>query len=64
MAINYSHTEIPDYHIRIGIKDGEVVEMDWAEMFKHEKAFRSKEETVKRVTLYLTQAKKRIKIKK
>ena len=62
--MNYSQTEIPDYFIKIGIKKNEVIEIDWAEMFKHEKAFRTKEETVKRVTLYLTQAKKRIKIKK
>ncbi len=32
---NYMHTEIPDYHIKIGIKDNHPVDIDWSDCKSH-----------------------------
>ena len=44
-VVDYCHTYIPDYSIRIGIKDGDVIELDWSELLRHYQSLSKKADT-------------------
>ena len=51
----------PDFHIKVGIKDGEVVSCDWSEMLSvHPEHFKSNEEMFQRISAHLKLASKQV----
>jgi len=55
---------IPDYYIRIGIKNGKVCHVDWAQMINHERIkwnLHDGGKQIKKVAKYLKEASKFVK---
>jgi len=57
------HREKPDYYLKIGIKDGKVINVDWSEMMKEIYLIVGDKKILKHVVKYLKQAIKFLKEK-
>ena len=53
---NYLTTVQPDFCIHIGIKDQEIVKVDWNEMLQKIKDLSNNDDVVHHITYYLTKA--------